>query len=113
MSLRAELVDDPARLAPHLAAWDELAVAAGRPYCAPAWMLAWWRALVPAGSELRVVLALDVAVVRGVALHEARGARVAGERRAEVGEPALERRAVRHGRRCHAAPAETDTRAAT
>jgi CelD/BcsL family acetyltransferase involved in cellulose biosynthesis len=59
MSPRAELVDDPARLAPHLTAWDELAVAAGRPYCAPAWMLAWWGELAPPGARLRVALAHD------------------------------------------------------
>ena len=46
-------------LVEHVPAWDELAVRCGLPYCAPAWMLAWWRALAPAGSELRVVLVLD------------------------------------------------------
>jgi CelD/BcsL family acetyltransferase involved in cellulose biosynthesis len=59
MSVRAELVDDPARLVPHVAAWDALAVAAGRPYCAPAWMLAWWSELAPAGARLRVALVHD------------------------------------------------------
>jgi CelD/BcsL family acetyltransferase involved in cellulose biosynthesis len=57
--VRAELVDDPARLVSHVAAWDELAVAAGRPYCAPAWMLAWWSELAPPGARLRVALAYD------------------------------------------------------
>jgi CelD/BcsL family acetyltransferase involved in cellulose biosynthesis len=66
MSLRAELVDDPARLVPHVAAWDELAVAAGRPYCAPAWMLAWWNELAPAGARLRVALVHDGETLIGV-----------------------------------------------
>jgi D-aspartate ligase len=57
--VRAELVDDPARLVPHVAAWDELAVAAGRPYCAPAWMLAWWSEMAPAGARMRVGLVHD------------------------------------------------------
>lgn len=35
--------------------WDRLAVACGRPFCAPAWMRAWWRHASPPGSALRVV----------------------------------------------------------
>jgi CelD/BcsL family acetyltransferase involved in cellulose biosynthesis len=67
MSVRGELVDDPARLAPHAAAWDALAVAAGRPYCAPAWMLAWWSELAPPGARLRVALAHDGDDLVGIA----------------------------------------------
>jgi CelD/BcsL family acetyltransferase involved in cellulose biosynthesis len=67
MSVRGELVDDPARLAAHVAAWDELAVAAGRPYCAPAWMLAWWSELAPPAARLRVALAHDGENLIGVA----------------------------------------------
>lgn len=37
------------------AEWDRLAVAAARPFCAPAWMMAWWEHLRPEDSELRVV----------------------------------------------------------
>ncbi|WP_028058896.1 GNAT family N-acetyltransferase [Candidatus Solirubrobacter pratensis] len=39
----AEVIDEPAGLAAHAAAWDELAVAARRPVAAPAWLLAWLR----------------------------------------------------------------------
>ncbi len=36
--------------------WDELAVASARPYCAPGWLLSWWRAAAPADAELRTVV---------------------------------------------------------
>jgi CelD/BcsL family acetyltransferase involved in cellulose biosynthesis len=39
--------------------WDRLAVDAALPLCAPGWMLAWWRQLAPAGSELRIVTVRD------------------------------------------------------
>jgi CelD/BcsL family acetyltransferase involved in cellulose biosynthesis len=52
-------IDTPAALAPHLSAWDALAVAAGRPYCAPAWMLSWWRHAAPAGALLRTLVLVE------------------------------------------------------
>lgn len=57
--LRPLLVERPEDLAPHLAAWDALAAVAGLPFCAPAWMLAWWREGRSGDARLRVVLALD------------------------------------------------------
>jgi CelD/BcsL family acetyltransferase involved in cellulose biosynthesis len=65
--LRGELAEESSALAPHLAAWDALAEAAGRPYCAPGWMLAWWRELAPPGARLRVGLAFDGDELAGVA----------------------------------------------
>ncbi len=59
--LQGRLVEETADLDPYLEAWDALAVAAGRPYCAPGWMLAWWRAAAPAGARLRVAVAVDEA----------------------------------------------------
>ena len=67
MALSADLLDDPAALAPHRAAWDALALAAQRPYCAPAWMLAWWEEIAPPDALLRVVVVRDGADVVGVA----------------------------------------------
>ena len=62
------LVDSAQELDRFTAGWDELAVACGRPYCAPAWQLAWWRRLAPAAAELRVAVALqDEADVVGIA----------------------------------------------
>jgi len=58
-ALRPLVVEEPERLAPYLAAWDALAAAAGRPFCAPAWLLAWWREGRSGDARLRVVLALD------------------------------------------------------
>jgi CelD/BcsL family acetyltransferase involved in cellulose biosynthesis len=58
-ALRPLVVERPEDLTPHLAAWDALATAAGLPFCAPAWMLAWWREGRSGDARLRVVLALD------------------------------------------------------
>jgi CelD/BcsL family acetyltransferase involved in cellulose biosynthesis len=67
MSIVGELVDGAEALAPHLEAWDALAMAARQPYCAPAWMLAWWRHAAPPGARLRVVLACEGEELVGVA----------------------------------------------
>jgi CelD/BcsL family acetyltransferase involved in cellulose biosynthesis len=55
------------QLEPYLAAWDALAVDRAQPYCAPAWMLAWWRELAPPGARLRVALALEGEELAGIA----------------------------------------------
>jgi len=39
--------------------WDELVVAAGRPFCAPGWTLPWWRHVAPRGGRLSIVTARD------------------------------------------------------
>ncbi len=59
MPLAGVIVDDEADLARIRDGWDALAVAAGRPYCSPAWMLAWWRNARPEGAGLRVVAAAE------------------------------------------------------
>lgn len=53
------VVSDAAALAPYLDAWDALAFAAGRPFCAPGWMLGWWREGRSGNARLRVVLVLE------------------------------------------------------
>lgn len=55
----AEMIEDPGALRPWIPRWDELAVRAGRPFCAPAWMLAWWSNAAPHGASLRVVVVRD------------------------------------------------------
>ena len=69
----AEVIDTPAALAAHAAAWDELAVAARRPAAAPAWLLAWLRHASD-GARPHVVLVRDhdelVAVAPLVAVRE-------------------------------------------
>lgn len=56
---RSLVVAHVEELAPRLDAWDALAQAAGRPFCTPAWMLAWWQEGRSGDARLRVVLALD------------------------------------------------------
>ncbi|GAC1318382.1 MAG: hypothetical protein NVSMB25_07780 [Thermoleophilaceae bacterium] len=54
-------------LGPFVAAWDQLAVDAGRPYCAPGWLLSWWSHARPPGAVLRVVVVQADGVLIGVA----------------------------------------------
>lgn len=58
-ALDAETFDTPQALEPLLPEWDALADAAGRPASLPAWQLAWWQTLAPAGAHLRVVAVRD------------------------------------------------------
>src|SRR4051812_334801 len=67
MSLRGELANDPAELERDRAGWDDLAVASGRPYCAPAWMLSWWRAVAPQDAQIDVCLVRNGDELVGVA----------------------------------------------
>jgi CelD/BcsL family acetyltransferase involved in cellulose biosynthesis len=67
MALRGVLVQSLEGLASYHRDWDSLAVALGRPYSAPAWMLAWWRHARPPGAELRVVAAVEGDELIGVA----------------------------------------------
>jgi CelD/BcsL family acetyltransferase involved in cellulose biosynthesis len=65
--LRTEVLDDPDALEPWLEAWDDLAVSTGHPFCAPAWMLAWWRHAVSEGARLRTILVLEGQDLAGIA----------------------------------------------
>lgn len=64
---RFSLIDDPAQLDAIRAAWDELAVAAGAPFAAPGWSLAWWRHLAPKKSRLAVAAVRDGEELIGLA----------------------------------------------
>jgi CelD/BcsL family acetyltransferase involved in cellulose biosynthesis len=57
--MRAIVIEDPELLCDHIASWDALAVAAGRPFCSPAWMLAWWHEARSGDARLRVVLVFE------------------------------------------------------
>jgi CelD/BcsL family acetyltransferase involved in cellulose biosynthesis len=59
MSIRAETVTELARLEQLAPRWDELAVSASLPYCAPGWLLPWWREAAPTGARLHAVACLD------------------------------------------------------
>jgi CelD/BcsL family acetyltransferase involved in cellulose biosynthesis len=47
--------------------WDRLAVESRRPFCAPAWMMAWWTHAAPSDALLRVVVVEDGASIIGIA----------------------------------------------
>jgi CelD/BcsL family acetyltransferase involved in cellulose biosynthesis len=64
--MQAIVFDAPRALAPHLPAWDALAVGAGRPFCAPGWMLSWWREARTGDARLRVILVFDEQGLAGV-----------------------------------------------
>ena len=55
-AMDVQVVDSRAGLASLAGAWDELAVAAGRPFCAPAWMLAWLDHAAAAGTAPRAIV---------------------------------------------------------
>ena len=67
MKLTGQLLCDLSALSEHRAAWDDLAVATGRPYCAPGWLLPWWEHVRPEGARPRVVLALEDGRLVGLA----------------------------------------------
>lgn len=47
--------------------WDGLVEQVARPFCAPAWLLAWWRTAAPPDAQLRVVAVRDGTKLIGVA----------------------------------------------
>lgn len=66
MALVAEILSDAEDAAEIAGEWDGLAVAASRPYCAPSWMLSWWRHVAPAGAGLRLVAVREGGELVGV-----------------------------------------------
>src|SRR5829696_8910652 len=67
MALHGELLDSTAALERHTGAWDVLAVARARPYCAPGWMLSWLRAVAPPGAVPRACVVHDGDELVGIA----------------------------------------------
>jgi len=59
MTVRSEMIETLAAIEPLADEWDELAEALGRPYCAPGWLLPWWRHVAPAKALLRIAVARD------------------------------------------------------
>jgi CelD/BcsL family acetyltransferase involved in cellulose biosynthesis len=57
--MKAEMIDDVARLDALREEWDALAVAARLPFSSPAWQLSWWRHAAPEGAALRAVAVFD------------------------------------------------------
>jgi CelD/BcsL family acetyltransferase involved in cellulose biosynthesis len=59
MAVTWEVLDSIHAVEPAVAAWDRLAVDASLPYCAPAWLLGWWRHAAPRDAQLRLVTVHD------------------------------------------------------
>ena len=57
--MRGELVEDLTGAEALRGPWDDLAVAAGAPFGAPAWCLAWWRHVAPPRARLAIVAVRD------------------------------------------------------
>jgi CelD/BcsL family acetyltransferase involved in cellulose biosynthesis len=62
-----EVLDDETEVDAFVDRWDALAVEARRPYCAPGWMLAWWRHAAPPGAQLRITVAIEGSQLLGIA----------------------------------------------
>jgi CelD/BcsL family acetyltransferase involved in cellulose biosynthesis len=59
MTVSWQVLDSVEAVEPAVADWDRFAVERGLPYCAPAFLLAWWKHASPEGAELRVVVVKD------------------------------------------------------
>lgn len=57
--LRSIVVEQMGGNEPWLPQWDSLAVDSGKPYCAPACLLSWWRSVASTRARLRIMLVLD------------------------------------------------------
>ena len=67
MTLDWEVLDEVEAVEPIVQPWDELAERLGKPYCSPAWLLAWWRHASPKGARLRIVAVREGDRLVGVA----------------------------------------------
>jgi len=56
MALTGTVLETLEGCEPYRSQWDALAVAEDHPFCAPAWMLAWWRHVPGPRAALRVVV---------------------------------------------------------
>ncbi len=59
MTMRSEMLETLAATEPLAGEWDDLAQTLGRPYCAPGWLLPWWRHVAPDKALLRIAVARD------------------------------------------------------
>jgi CelD/BcsL family acetyltransferase involved in cellulose biosynthesis len=65
--LDVTVIDDPHDAEAIRGQWDQLAVAAGRPYCSPAWMLSWWARARTGDARLRTIVIRDRSSVLAIA----------------------------------------------
>lgn len=67
MALATAILSEESEVGELRERWDRLAIELGRPFCAPGWMLAWWRNAAAEGAGLRVVAVTDGEQLVGVA----------------------------------------------
>jgi CelD/BcsL family acetyltransferase involved in cellulose biosynthesis len=67
VGLSTVIIDDESDLGEIRSQWDALAVKTGKPFSAPAWVLAWWRNVHPKSSGMRVVAVRDGSSLVGLA----------------------------------------------
>jgi len=65
--IETTVIDDPRGVETIHEQWDELAVQAGRPYCSPAWSLAWWRHVRTGDARLRMIVLRERGLVLAIA----------------------------------------------
>ena len=65
--LSTRLIDDLLEAEALAGPWDELAVESRRPFCSPAWMLAWWRCAALPRSSLRILTVFEGDQLIGIA----------------------------------------------
>jgi CelD/BcsL family acetyltransferase involved in cellulose biosynthesis len=63
----AEMIVDVAEAESLAPEWDALAVAASKPFAAPAWVLAWWHHVAPSSISPRLLVVRDSGRLVGVA----------------------------------------------
>src|SRR5262249_18636276 len=66
-AIETNVLDDPRDTEPIRERWDELSVAAGRPFCSPAWMLAWREHARAGDARLRTIVLSERGRVLAVA----------------------------------------------
>jgi CelD/BcsL family acetyltransferase involved in cellulose biosynthesis len=67
LMLRSITVERSAQARAIWSQWDELAVAASKPYCSPAWMMSWWEHVTPPRALLRITAIFDGEELVGIA----------------------------------------------
>lgn len=64
--ITSRIISEPEETTTIEAEWDRLAVESRRPFCAPAWMMAWWTHAAPANALLRIIVVEDADSVIGI-----------------------------------------------
>ena len=66
LPIKAEVISELERLESLVEAWDDLAVSQSRPRSAPAWVISWYRHVLPRRARPRVIVVWDGETLAGV-----------------------------------------------